>query len=309
MCYSAQVWDSYQKYIRAFGASIDLPEFLRLYGARAQGEKIKTSKGMDDAFSQAESGVEGQIWHLVQAHREQEALRLEQELFKQSRRLADAKRKLATRPTKAAENDQRIAMDKIPWLKGKLADLRRTKPEPRDSRIFPGVYAPVMVWEDGKRVIKPMRYQCRPAGKPAFYDRRYPGTYNARRDNLEGFWKDLFGKTHGVMVAERFYENVETPEGNVVLEFEPRTGEPMLIVCLWSHWRDPKGLAPDLMSFAAVTDEPEPEVAAAGHDRTIINLQPEFLDAWLNPESQDVAALQALLDQKQHPYYEHREAA
>ncbi|MBC7938648.1 MAG: hypothetical protein H7Z19_02605 [Chitinophagaceae bacterium] len=36
-----------------------------------------------------------------------------------------------------------------------------------------------LVWEDGKRVIKPMRYECRPAGKPAFYDVKYPGTYNA----------------------------------------------------------------------------------------------------------------------------------
>ena len=32
-----------------------------------------------------------------------------------------------------------------------------------------------------------MRYQCRLAGKPAFYDVKFPGTYNARRDNLEGF--------------------------------------------------------------------------------------------------------------------------
>lgn len=309
MCYSAQVWDAYQKYVRAFGAIIDLPAFLRLYGARAQGEKIKTPKGMDDAFVGAKAGIEAEIWSLVQEYRKQEASRLEQELFKQSKRLADAERKLATRPTKAAENDQRIASEKIPWLKGKLTDLRRSEPKPRDARIFPGVYAPVMVWEDGKRVIKPMRYQCRPEGKPIFYDRRYPGTYNARRDNLEGFWKGLFGKTHGVMVAERFYENVETPEGNAVLEFEPKTGGPMLISCLWSHWHDPKGQAPDLLSFAAVTDEPEPEVAAAGHDRTVINLRPEFLDAWLDPASKDGVALQAILDEKQHPYYEHRKAA
>lgn len=309
MCYSAQVWDSYQKYVRAFGATVDLPAFLRLYGARAHGEKIKTPKGMDDAFGGSKACVEAQIWALVQEHREQEASRLEKELFRQSKRLADAERKLAFRPTKAAENDQRIASNKIPWLKGKLADLKRAEPKPRDSQIFPGMYAPVMVWEDGKRVVKPMRYQCRPEGKPAFYDRRYPGTYNARRDNLDGFWKGLFGKTHGVMVADRFYENVDTPEGNEVLEFEPRTGAPMLIACLWSHWRDPKGEAPDLLSFAAVTDAPEPEVAAAGHDRTVVNLQQEFLDAWLNPDLQDAAALQAILDKKQHPFYEHRKAA
>jgi hypothetical protein len=53
-----------------------------------------------------------------------------------------------------------------------------------------------------------MRYQLRPAGKPAFYDEKYPGTYNARRDNLEGFWREQFGYTHGVLIADAFYENV-----------------------------------------------------------------------------------------------------
>lgn len=31
----------------------------------------------------------------------------------------------------------------------------------------------------------------------------------ARRDNLEGFWKGQFGTSHGVMVANAFYENVK----------------------------------------------------------------------------------------------------
>lgn len=57
--------------------------------------------------------------------------------------------------------------------------MKRTEPKDRDTSIFPGIYAPVVVWEDGKRVIKPMRYQCRLAGKPAFYDVKFPGTYNA----------------------------------------------------------------------------------------------------------------------------------
>jgi len=154
-----------------------------------------------------------------------------------------------------------------------------------------------------------MRYQCRPCGKPAFYDRKFPGTYNARRDNLAGFWAGQFGVSHGIMVATRFYENVEGPDGkNRVLEFTPRDGEPMLVACLWSHWKDPAGHEPDLLSFAAITDEPEPEVAAAGHDRTIINIKPEHVDAWLQP-SGDLAAMQTIFDDKRHPYYAHREAA
>ena len=92
------------------------------------------------------------------------------------------------------------------------------------------------------------------------------------------------------------------------LQFAPRTGDDMLIACLWSHWTDPAGKLPDLDSFAAITDAPEPEVAAAGHDRTIINLRPEHVDAWLAPGG-DTAAMQAIFDDKRHPYYEHRKAA
>ena len=167
-----------------------------------------------------------------------------------------------------------------------------------------------MVSEGGKRVVYPMRYQCRPEGKPAFYDTKYPGTYNARRDNLEGFWKSQFGHTHGLMIVETFYENVEGEDGkNKVLQFTPRDGGPMYVACLWSRWSDPKGIEPDLLSFAAITDEPEPEVAAAGHDRTIINIKPEHIDAWLNPDPTNLVALYAIFDDKQHPFYEFQEAA
>jgi putative SOS response-associated peptidase YedK len=176
-----------------------------------------------------------------------------------------------------------------------------------------------MVIEDGKRVIKPMRCQCRPAGKPAFYDLKFPGTYNARRDNVEGFWKAQFGFTHGVMIVNAFYENVNRhkAEGcelapgeavsNVVLEFRPRPTQDMLVACLWSRWTAPG--ESDLLSFAAITDEPPPEVAAAGHHRCIIPIQPANIDAWLNPDPADLAAQYALLDDRARPYYEHRLAA
>ena len=53
---------------------------------------------------------------------------------------------------------------------------------------------------------------------------------------------------------------------------------------------------------------PAPGVAAAGHDRTIINIKPEHVDAWLNPRG-DLASMQAILDDKRNPFYEHRMAA
>lgn len=318
MCYSAQVWQAYQDYVRRFGAEISIREFVELYASREKGAKIKTAKAMDDAFLRAGAPETNEIARSIEAWNMQQATELEQLLFRQRRRLVDAERALQSKSTKKALDDQRIATNKVDWAKGKLTDLRRTVPEDRDRRIFPGVYAPVMVMEHGKRVIKPMRYQCRPAGKPAFYDTKYPGTYNARRDNLEGFWKGQFGRTHGVIVCNAFYENVsrhrvegrELGEGeaeeNVILEFKPQPRQEMLIACLYSHWQ---GDGESLWSFAAITDEPPPEVLAAGHDRCIIPIKEDALDAWLSPNQGNLAALYAILDDRQKPFYEHRLAA
>jgi len=79
----------------------------------------------------------------------------------------------------------------------------------------------------------------------------------------------------------------------------------MLVACLWSRWRGGPH-EPELLSFAAITDEPPAEIAAAGHDRCIIPIKPEHVDAWLNPDPRDLKALYAILDDRERPYYEHR---
>lgn len=310
MCYSAQAWQDYRKFQREFGADPGIKEFVRLFWDQAAtGSPYKIPKAMMDAFADAKNGDERKIRDSIEAWKSAQATAIEQELFAQKTRLVGAERTLQTKVTKKAQNDKRIATDKIGKATLKLKDLRRTDPLPRDTRFFPGNYSAVMVSDGGKRVVYPMRYGCRPDGKPAFYDKKYPGTYNARRDNLEGFWKGQFGHTHGLIVVDTFYENVEGEDGkNKVLQFTPRDGGPMYVACLWSRWTDPKGVEPDLLSFAAITDEPEPEVAAAGHDRTIINIKPEHIDAWLNPRN-ELSVMYDIFEDKQHPYYEYREAA
>lgn len=310
MCYSAEVWADYHAFEREFGATLNIREFVHLFGRQDRSGKWYIPKALEMAFDRPKTPEEREIKVMIDAHLKVESTRFEQELFSQKTRLNDAERKLEAKETKAARESVRIATNKIDKARQNLDDLRRTELKPRDSRIFPGWYAPVMIVEKGKRVVRPMRYGCRPAGKPANYDQRFPGTYNARRDSLEGFWKGQFGYTHAIMVCNTFYENVEGPDGkNRVVQFTPRTGESMLIACLWSHWTDPSGKEPDLLSFAAITDDPEPEVVEAGHDRTIINIRPEHIDAWLNPDPNNLTALYAIFDEKRHPYYEHRLAA
>jgi len=319
MCYSAQIRQDFDRFVREYGAVIDIATFVRLYWDRREGAKVKTAKAMDATFTRAHSEQGQRVRDWIEEYDRAEGARLEQEIFKQRKRLADAERTLQTKTTKKALEDQRIATAKVEWALGKLADLRRTALIDEDSRIFPGWYAPVIVSENGKRVVKPMRYQCRVAGAPAFYDVKFPGTYNARRDSLEKFWREQFGVSHGILVVNAFYENVARhrvehrelvageKEDNVVLEFRPRPAHDMLVACLWSHWQGKD--EPELLSFAAITDEPPPEVAAAGHDRCIIPIKSEYIDAWLNPDRSNLAALYAILDDRDRPYYEHRAAA
>ena len=305
MCYSAQIEADYRKFRRLHGASIDIDEFADLWLRRTE---RKTPRALDLAFLAGDSPAEQNVAQAIRRADQEATAELQQALAAQVDRLAAAEAKLASaKPTKKAADDQRIATKKIAQLRARLADLRRQEAQPKDSRIFPGVYAPVLVTVDGKRVVRPMRYQCRPAGKPASYDTRYPGTYNARRDNLEGFWKGQFGHTHGLILMDAFFEHVELPDGKrAILEFRPDDGQQMLVACLWSEWTDGKE---SLLSFAAITDDPPPEVAAAGHDRCIIPIKPQHVDAWLNPDPGNLAALYAILDDRPRPYYEHRIAA
>lgn len=312
MCYSAQLLKAYGQYLKVFGANIDIEEFNRLYGFRLEDPSIKFPKAVEHEFNGAGTPLADSIQQHLDAYRAQQARKLETELFEQKTRLNDAERKLQTKVTKGATESRRIATNKIERAQEKLSGLNRTELTNQDHRFFPGSYVPVMFMEDGKKVVRPMRYQCRPAGKPAFYDTKYPGTYNARRDNLEGFWREQFGVTHGVIAITTFFEHVERvgADGQIektILQFDPRTHETMLLACLWSRWTAPG--QPDLLSFAAITDEPPPEVAAAGHDRCVIPIKAEHLDDWLSPEQFSLQDMYAILDDKERPYYEHKLAA
>lgn len=311
MCYSAMVWEDYRSFVRHTGATIDIKEFVRLFGIRNGGAPITIPKGIEAPFLNPDGEDELLIATMIAEYRNAQAVRIDADMEAQRERLSRAEHVLATKPTKKAAEDKRIATKKLSEGASRLADLRRAEPRSRDSRIFPGSYALVMVSDGGRRVVRPMRYQCRIAGKPKHYDKTYPGTYNARRDNLEGFWRDAFGKTHGIVLVDRFYENVERigDDGklqNVVLEFTPNTGEPMYAACLWSRWTDD---TEDLLSFALITDDPPPEVLAAGHDRCIIPIKPEYVDVWLNPDTADLAAQYAILADRERPFYEHKVAA
>jgi putative SOS response-associated peptidase YedK len=319
MCYSAKVQQHLRSLAKRFGAEIDTPLFEQLFERRLKDDSIKVARALERNFDDPRDPVEACIQAHIEAYRRAVGARWETDLFRQKKRLVDAQRSLQQKETKKARDDERIATNKIAATVERLANLRSREVGDEDERIFPRYFVPLVVREGDRLLIRPMRYQCRLAGKPATYDERYPGTYNARRDNLEGFWSDVYGTQHGVMVVNSFYENVPLhlfekralatgeKEKNLVLHFNPQPPQEMLVACLWSHWTHPTD--PDLYSFAAVTDDPPPEVAATGHNRCIIAIKPENVAEWLNPAGISESRLEAILSDRPQPYYEHRIAA
>lgn len=307
MCYSAKVEQNIRDLARHFAATLDYSEVERLMMERLAGRPIRLARGFEWNFAHPQSAEERRIQQLDAEYRSKKTTDNEQEVFKQKKRLADAERKLKVKETKAALNERRIATSKIEASLERIALLTGTQSHEDDNRIFPMTYAPVILKRDGRNVITLARYHLRQKGKPAFTDQKFPGLYNARRDNLERFWRSEFGHTHALMVVDSFYENVERDQKNVVLHFTPRPAYQMLVACLYADWSDPQ--EGRLLSFAAVTDEPPPEIKAAGHDRCIINLREENVDAWLTPQGRSDEELQKLLSDRQTPYYEHEVAA
>ena len=307
-----------RKLSRQLGIRMDYAEVERLFFRRLEEPGISVSRGFEANFDEPSNDQERRIKAAIDEHRSRLTGKLEKELFSQKTRLSNAERLLRTKETKKAREDVRIATGKIAALSTKLTDLRGSDLRPEDNRIFPFVYAGVIVRQAGESLLTPMRYFCRPAGKPAFYDRQFPGLYNARRDNLEKFWAEQFGSHHAVMVVESFFENVKLhtmqhrelepgeAEQNVVLQFKPEPQQVMYVACLWSHWTDPR--EPGLRGFAAITDAPPADIAAAGHDRCIINLKPEHVQAWLTPQGRSRDELQAILSDPQVPVFSHEVA-
>jgi putative SOS response-associated peptidase YedK len=309
MCYSAQIEASYKAFVRKYGAKIDIHEYVKIANRDLQRgrEAAKVPLAVARSFVDGESASEKEVAAAFLAGLSRQIQDEQAELAALRERLQAAEARLAgPKPTKKAADDARIAANKIKAAERRLASLERVDLKPVDARMWPGQYVPVMIVQDGKRLVTPMRYRCRPYFVDEKFEKARPGTYNARLDSLESFWRPLFGHKHAVVLVNSFFENVDRDGKATEIEFTPDDDEPMVVACLWSDW----GEGDDrLQSFAIITDEPAPEVLAAGHDRLIVQIRPEDIDAWLNPDPNNLPALYDIFDRRPRPYYRHRLAA
>jgi putative SOS response-associated peptidase YedK len=212
---------------------------------------------------------------------------------------------LAYKRFKAVEDEEALKAlaDKIEKYTSK-----RFKTAASDRRIFPNYWAPALIEENGRRLIRPMRYRLRPSWSAEEIPARY-NLFNARLDALEErrSWRELFMKRHGLVLLGAFYEWVENEAGKkVVLRFAPET-EPFIVAPIlhdtWGRGEE------RLDSFAVITSDPTPEVQAVGHDRCPVFLRESAVDDWLCPGPHSKARIYDLLRDQQPVLYKYKLAA
>lgn len=93
MCYSPQAVAGYRAYGKRFGAEFDIDAFAQLFRIRLSNNSIKLPQAVDASFSEPRSAADQEIQTLSERFRTEQTNALEQEIFKQKKRLADAQRK------------------------------------------------------------------------------------------------------------------------------------------------------------------------------------------------------------------------
>lgn len=320
MCYSAEVWASFERY-RQLGGVLDIKEFVKLAGwAKKNGTWIRTlPQALRKALLGTETEYGEEVFKAFAAAEDQGIADLTVDLQSQEDRRAKAMEILAShKPTKAAEKDKAAAEKKIRAAQRKLEDLQRGPPPDGTGRIWPGYFAPVLIrdHETGEKLIVPMRYRCRLPGWTEQDEKAKPGTYNARRDKLSTVWRKLFGYNHGIVGVSHFFESVSLHrlqqrdlapgerDVSVEIEFTPEPAQDLYLACLWRYVEDTPE-QPGFYTFAIITRDPPPEVQAAGHDRCVIAIRKENVEAWLNPDPHHLQQMYDILDNPVDAYYAH----
>jgi len=308
MCFSAVVQQNLDLLARQHKARVDMDLFENLFAPAPQARTSSSPKAWKRISSSQNAAAHRIALHIA-AWQATTASKWQIELFQQKTRLADIERKLKVRTTQKAQDDQRIAQQDR-WLRTKLADLKRTSRDPTTRAFF--LSGMPRCWcASGERVIKPMRYHCRPSGKPRARQPLSRALLRAARQ-LEGFWKNQFGRRHAYCVVQSFYETwrctisksapcapakKRSPCGALQPAGRPTYARGLL----WNSWQKP--------GEPALLPSPPSPTTAAGSGRH--RPQPLHRPAQARePErlahpGADLAVYYALLDDRERPYYAH----
>ena len=201
------------------------------------------------------------------------------------------------------------------FLSNKEINPKKFKAPDEVNRVYPNYFAPVIIRDQGNKIIKPMRYQLLPHfSNESTYTmvnaktkrKKTIPTYNARLDSLEDrkAWEPIFMKNHCLFPFIKFFEWVEFEGQKKQIGFHAQNCEVMWAPGLYDQWvsKDKKEI---IESFALITTDPHPDILKMGHDRTPIFLKEEYIDDWLDPQNETKDEIYEMLNQHESVNYDY----
>lgn len=308
MCYSAMIEADMRKLERRFGAKIDWDNFEEAFNMRAKYKMAMIPSAIDTYFIQnAETALQKRLAKMAKTHYMMEIEKFSKKLKKYENDVKELEAKLNSgSKAKGLKEKVRKRRETVEWHKEKISYYEKIE-EQGAPRVFPNFYTPVIMKDKTGCWIRLMRYHLCPKSGKELTPFKY-NLFNARKDRLldSRTWKHIFGKQHAIFPFYRFYESIEGKSGEAkIIYFEPETKDLMWSASLFERSKTTEG---NLWSFAAITDEPPPEVAEAGHDRCPVFLNEDHFEQWLEPKDLSQNDLLALLESVVVTYFTHSAA-
>lgn len=108
----------------------------------------------------------------------------------------------------------------------------------------------------------------------------------------------------GKKYAETATEKKDPRFRKIIIQFQPQDSSNLFVPVLFTERKLEDGLID--RGFAIVTDDPQHEVLAAGHDRSPSFVTEDALLEWINIKGKNENDFQNILDQKPPKFFEHQ---
>ncbi len=150
--------------------------------------------------------------------------------------------------------------------------ILRLLPAPRYN-IAPTQMAPVIVTENGKVIVRPMRWGLQPSWSKA-------PLINLQSESIatKPAFAESLRQRRCLVPADGFYEWTRDKQP---MRFTVKNGEPFCFAGLWENWLDPGGKVVPCYSILTTSAAP---VVAPVHDRMPLLVKQQYLDDWLGAD-------------------------
>lgn len=162
--------------------------------------------------------------------------------------------------------------------------------------IAPGSDVPVIVDEGNGIEVRIMRWGLVPSWSESFDEPEFaPAACRARTAPVNRFTRDAFAARRCLVLMCGFYEWTVTMVGVKVVKqpyyITRNDDQPLVVAGVWEKWEkdgEPRE------SFALMTTDPSKQLARR-HDQMPCVLRPHEFGTWLDPQNDDIRALQKML--------------